>query len=203
MKKIALASAAMGGVALIAFGASGTFASFQDVETGTATASAGSMNLAIGEGQRTGTIPALGLNPGQSTTVAYWITNTGTTAGTLTADLSATDEERGCQEPEKEAGDTTTCDWATGGEFSQFATVQFLDAAADTPETCAVATTGTVLSPAVRLRDAATAPAQLVGSLGANSGNCYVVAIGLPVGASNLVQGDVSEIKVDVTLKQA
>ena len=33
MKKIAIGAAAMGGAALIAFGASGTFASFNDVQS--------------------------------------------------------------------------------------------------------------------------------------------------------------------------
>jgi predicted ribosomally synthesized peptide with SipW-like signal peptide len=204
MKKIALASAAMGGAALLAFGASGTFAAFQDTEQGTASASAGTMDLAVGNGQVTGTIPSLGLNPGQKTTVSYWITNTGTTAGDLAADLTVTDEERGCQEPEKEAGDTT-CDWATNGEFSRFATVQFLDAAADTPAKCATATTGEAVLglPALGLGFAAGAADDIhVGSLAAGAGNCYVVAIELPRTATNVVQGDVSGIKVDVTLTQ-
>jgi predicted ribosomally synthesized peptide with SipW-like signal peptide len=201
MKKIALASAAMGGAALLAFGASGTFAAFQDTEQGTASASAGTMDLAVGAGQLTGTIPSLGLNPGQGTTVAYWVTNTGTTDGTLAADLSVTDEERGCQEPEKELLDKT-CDWATGGEFSQFATVQFLDAAANTPASCAQATTGAEVAPKLPLNVVAGAGAARVGALAAGAGNCYVVAIELPGDATNVVQGDVSAIKVDVTLTQ-
>jgi predicted ribosomally synthesized peptide with SipW-like signal peptide len=201
MKKIALASAAMGGAALLAFGASGTFAAFTDAEQGTASASAGTMDLAVGAGQLTGKISSLGLNPGQGTTVSYWITNTGTTAGALTADLSVTDEERGCQEPEKELLDTT-CDWSTGGEFSQFATVQFLDAAANTRETCAQAATGDDVTPKLVLKSVADAGAAPVDELAAGTGNCYVVVIDLPRTATNVVQGDVSGIKVDITLTQ-
>lgn len=201
MKKIALASAAMGGAALIAFGANGTFAAFTDVEQGTASASAGTMDLTIGGGKQTGDISTLGMNPGQTTTVSYWVSNTGTTAGTLTADLSVSDEERNCTEPEKGSGDKS-CGWETGGEFSSFATVQFQKAAATTPETCAEAESGQRIAPAVSLKRAANAGATPVGSLGANAGNCFVVVVELPGTADNTVQGDVSNIKVDLTLTQ-
>src|SRR3712207_5216458 len=91
----------MGGTALIAFGASGTFAAFTDTETGTGAAGAGTMDLAIGQGVVTGALPAMSLNPGQSTTVAYWMNNTGTTNGTLSADLTITEDyERNCTDAE-------------------------------------------------------------------------------------------------------
>jgi hypothetical protein len=202
LKKIALASAAMGGAALIAFGASGTFASFIDTEAATGSAGAGTMDLTVGGGTLTSPTSALSLNPGGKTTLSYWVNNAGTVAGTLTADLSVTDEERGCLEPEQADGDTD-CDWAEGGEFSEFANVQFFDAQASTPETCAQAVTGAALTPMMGLRALAATSAAPVGALAAGAGNCYVVAIELPNDARNKVQGDVSQIKVDLTLTQA
>jgi len=210
VKKIALAAAAMGGTALIAFGASGTFAAFTDTETGTGAAGAGTMDLAIGQGVVTGALPAMSLNPGQSTTVAYWMNNTGTTNGTLSADLTITeDAERDCTDAEyKTVGNQladTSCGWNGEGELADVAQVQFLDATESTPEACKAATDGdAVLNMGlISLTDAAAVPALGVGNLAANTGNCIVLKVAVPDSAGNNVQSDTMAFKVDVTLTQA
>ena len=211
MKKIAIAAAAMGGTALIAFGASGTFAAFQDSETSTATASGGTMDLTVGGATQSGSVSPLGLNPGQTSTLSYWVNNAGTVNGALTADLTVTaDEERGCQDAETkattdQAADSSCTDWGLGGEFSQFATVQFLDSSAADAAACKSSMTGTPVlgMGAVTLKDAAAAPAGIaVGSLAANQGNCIVLKVELPPTAGNVVQSDAASFKVDVTLAQ-
>ena len=204
MKKIALASAAMGGVALIAFGASGTFASFTDTEAVTASAGAGTLDLTVGSGPVATATAAMALTPGHSTTQSYWVNNAGTVAGTLSADLSiVADDENLCAEPETESGDTS-CGWATGGEFSRFATVQFFQPAAATADAaaCESAKPGTAIAPAVTLAAAAAAGQANVFQLGGGTGACVVVQVALPANVTNVVQGDTARFKADLTLQQ-
>jgi predicted ribosomally synthesized peptide with SipW-like signal peptide len=204
MKKIALASAAMGGVALFAFGASGTFASFTDSEVATATAKAGSMDLKVGGATATSGASLDGLNPGDSTTVSYWINNAGTVAGDLSAKLTVTDAENGCTDPESKTSGENCSQWTTGGELSQFATVQFLDATAADDEACKKATNGAAvlgMQPVV-LKDAVVASQIPVGALAKNEGNCVVLKITVPDTAGNIVQGDTADVKMDITLAQ-
>jgi predicted ribosomally synthesized peptide with SipW-like signal peptide len=202
MKKIALASAAMGGVALFAFGASGTFASFTDTEAVTGSAGAGSLDLTVGSGPVATATAAMALTPGQSTTQSYWVNNAGTVAGTLSADLSiVSDAENNCTDPENESGDTT-CGWGTNGEFSKFATVQFETASATTADACKTATFGTAVAPAVALKTAADAGPANVFPINGGTGKCVVFKLTLPETASNVVQGDTAQFKADLTLTQ-
>jgi hypothetical protein len=203
VKKIAIAAAAMGGTALIAFGASGTFAAFTDSEQATAAAGAGTLDLQVGGGTVSGDVEAFNLNPNESTTISYWVNNVGTVAGNLAAKLKVVqDAENGCNDPEREADDSCT-EWSSGGEFSSFATVQFLDSDAANAVACEDATTGTPVlgMSAVRLQDA-EAGLLRVGSLEKNAGNCVVLEVKLPDTATNAVQGDTAQVQLDITLTQ-
>ncbi|MGY1744887.1 TasA family protein [Blastococcus sp. SYSU D00695] len=208
MKKIAIASAAMGGAALIAFGASGTFASFTDTENRAGNAGAGTMDLTLG-GSESATITGLGLNPGDTATYGYWVNNAGTTNATLLADLTILgDEDRNCSEAEREpiqgvyAGDAT-CDWGTNGEFSATAQVQFFENTTATEATCATQTGGTAIGPATTLKQSAAANAQALGAVGKDSGRCIVLRVSLPGNATNAVMGDVTTFTFTATLNQA
>jgi predicted ribosomally synthesized peptide with SipW-like signal peptide len=203
LKKIALASAAMGGVALIAFGASGTFASFTDTEAVTGSAGAGTMDLTVTSGPVATATAAMALNPGQSTTQSYWVNNAGTVAGTLSADLSiVSDDENLCTEPESESGDQG-CGWASGGEFSRFATVQFFAVpSAKDADACKAATPGGAIAPAVTLATAAAAGQVNVFQIDGGAGACVLVEVALPGNVTNVVQGDTAQFKADLTLKQ-
>ncbi|MGY1642586.1 hypothetical protein ACI782_15875 [Geodermatophilus sp. SYSU D00703] len=211
MKKIAIAAAAMGGTALIAFGASGTFAALTDTETGArATAGAGTLDLTVGGGVAASSANALSLNPGQSVTLPYWVENSGTVPGKLLGGLQVTNEDRGCEEPEKTAAANytpdTSCDWGTGGEFSQFATAEFFTASADNAEACEAATGGTkfgTATPTIDQAVQATAAGVLeFGSLAGDAGKCIVLKVTLPTNVTNVVQGDVAQITFTGTLEQ-
>jgi hypothetical protein len=205
MKKIALAAAAMGGTALIAFGASGTFAAFSDTEQATATAGAGTLDLAVAGGQVATAPAAVSLSPGQSTQLAYWVNNVGSVGGTLTAGVSLLENaENNCSEPETESGDTT-CGWATGGEFAENVVVRFLKAGATDEAACRTATGGTEISgaPAGTLLAAEKALPFDVFEIQGESGKCLVVNVSLPVNAdNNEVQGDTARFRTDLTLTQ-
>ena len=77
MKKIIIASAAMGGAALIAFGTSGTFASYQDTSQVKSSLAAGSIVLNVAGAQENANLNVTGLKPGTTTPLhyAYWIQN--------------------------------------------------------------------------------------------------------------------------------
>jgi hypothetical protein len=204
VKKIALAAAAMGGTALIAFGASGTFAAFSDTEQAFATAGAGTLDLAVAGGQVATAPAAVSLSPGQSTQLAYWVNNVGTVGGALKADLSVLENaENNCSEPETESGDTT-CGWATGGEFAANAIVRFLEASAPDEAACRAATTGTTIlaAPAGTLLAAQSALPFDVFAVDGESGKCLVVNVSVPVTAGNNVQGDTAKFQVDLSLTQ-
>ncbi|MGY1663360.1 TasA family protein [Geodermatophilus sp. SYSU D00705] len=208
MKKIALAAAAMGGTALIAFGASGTFAAFTDAEQTKTSSGAGTLDLTLNSGAVVGAPKPLALAPGESTTQAFWVNNAGTVAGALTAALTINqDAERGCQEPETTAvtgftPDNTCDEWWSGGEFSKYAQVQFLDSEANTAADCATSTTGAESwGRAVTLKDAAVAPAP-IGDLAGGAGNCIVLKVTLPGNVGNDVQSDTAEIGFAATLAQ-
>jgi predicted ribosomally synthesized peptide with SipW-like signal peptide len=201
LKKIALASAAMGGVALIAFGASGTFAAFQDTEQISASAGAGTLDLVLNGAPVAGAANALKLNPGQSTTQAFWIANPGTLAGTVSADAVVLENaENGCTEPEALL-DGTCDEGAINGDFTRVATAEVLINGATTEAACATATTGTALFP-VRTIDQWVAQPAVVGPMAAGAKACVVVKIMLPQGSDNSVQGDTADFRVDFTLKQ-
>jgi predicted ribosomally synthesized peptide with SipW-like signal peptide len=204
MKKIALASAAMGGVALFAFGASGTFASFTDSEEVTATAQAGTMDLQVGGKEAVRTADLGTLNPGETKTVSYWIHNEGSVAGTLLAGLAVTDAEWGCTGPEGQVAGEVCTDWETGGEFSKYATVQIFDAVATDETACKTAVGGTPLLGATSksLKDQMFSQKITFGALAAETDKCVVLKVDLP-DVGNDVQGDSATIKLAMNLRQA
>lgn len=204
MKKIALAAAAMGGTALIAFGASGTFAAFSDTEQFETSAGAGTLDLVLEKGAVQGAAKPLALNPGQATTQAFWISNAGNLAGKITAEAVVLENaENGCTEPE--ALVDGTCDAGKiNGDFTKFATAEVLmNAAAKNATDCAAATTGTSIPGfPVRTIDAWVAQPGEVGPMPANAKACIVVKIALPGTADNSVQGDTAKFRVDFALQQ-
>jgi hypothetical protein len=161
-------------------------------------------------GGPTGTTSAdLGtLNPGGSKTVSYWISNVGDVAGVVSARLAVTDAENGCTDAESKLKAPAADDcsqWTTGGEFSKYATVQFLEASAANSVACASATDGNpVLGMApVGLQAAQTGQIR-VDDLTANENKCVVLKVVLPKDkAGNDVQGDTAEIKMNINLAQA
>jgi hypothetical protein len=197
MKKIALASAAMGGAALIAFGASGTFASFSDTATLSGqTAGADTFELAVGGGVVSTDQAELSLAPGESARYAYSIKNDSTLPGLLTATVNVQDVENGRNDPEKAAGDTND----GTGEFSTFARVQ---AAYDA---------GCNGTPDTKLSSAPVAIAALSETVSAGFKNwtftagtthCVILDVSLPDNEKiNQVQGDDMIFSLGFTLTQ-
>ena len=203
MKKIALASAAMGGAALLAFGASGTFAAFQDTEQATAFAGAGTLDLTVKGGSVAPPVISMALNPGQSTAHAYWLTNAGSLAGVLDVTTAILENaENGCTVPEAVLDKTCTLG-ASDGDFSGLATAQFLINKAVDEAACRVATTGAgiVGLPARTLDEWAANPARLV-RMNPGTSTCMVVQVTLPAAVGNVVQGDTAKFRTDLTLTQ-
>ncbi|MGY1688046.1 TasA family protein [Geodermatophilus sp. SYSU D00867] len=200
MKKIALAAAAMGGAALVAFGAGGTFAAFQDSEQATSAAGAGTLDLVL-DAAPTQTAPKpLALNPGQSTTQAFWIANTGSLPGMLSADaVVQQNAENDCTEPERQVDGS--CGTTTGGEFTSLAQATLLYNAAGTAEACKAATTGTPIAPS-RSIDSWVADPAVVTEVAAGAKACVLVQVTLPPTAGNVVQGDTAEYRIDFSLVQ-
>jgi predicted ribosomally synthesized peptide with SipW-like signal peptide len=206
MKKIALASAAMGGVALFAFGASGTFASLTDTEQiQNLEAKASTMDLEVGTTASSPTA-ALKFTPGEpSQKFAYFVNNTGDVAGSLFADLVLTgNAENECTEPE--VGVDGSCDPANdawSGELaSELTTRAFRPVIVDSAEDCDVTKVGTAFDQARSLRMAADASAVEIADLGNTRGLCFVYEFALPDGASNAVQSDSAKFRIDLNLKQ-
>jgi len=204
VKKIVLISAAMGGAALVAFGASGTFANFNATTTlGDQSAAAGTFDLTVDGGHVATASEALKLVPDHSTQFAYWVNNASDILGTLSADLVIKqDAENGCSGSEQQAGDNSCDGWTTGGEFSKSAMVRFLKNSAANADACKAQTTGTEIAPAVLLKTAADAPAVPVFDIAGGKGACVVVDVNLPKSVTNVVQSDSTTFNVDLTLTQ-
>lgn len=205
MKKIAIASAAMGGAALIAFGASGTFAAFSDTENLRGEAGAATVDLTVGNTVLPASNLALNMVPGADTLYfPYFVKNTGDLKGYLGAQFDLTDYENSCSGDEFEAGDT--CGAANDpGEFSRAATYDLYYTPGGTAAEC----TGTVANRIEYFADRSipagaptslTVPAEL--PLTSGSGLCIVVGITLPENVSNRVQGDSAALDVELRLEQ-
>lgn len=202
MKKLAIASAAMGGAALVAFGASGTFAAFTDADQVTSTAGAGTLVLDATSRSATAPAEALDLNPGESASYAYWVKNAGTLPGTLDVAATVTDLEGGCASESELAADPT-CDAANDrGEFSSAASLTVASApSVQSAEACTI--TATQASPVtLPLKNAnggtiKDVPAQ------PNQAACFILTIKLPKAETgNAVQGDQASLAVDFVLEQ-
>jgi predicted ribosomally synthesized peptide with SipW-like signal peptide len=197
MKKIALAAAAMGGTALLVYGASGTFAAFSDSETISGQrAGADTFLLEVGGGVVNTGNAHLALAPGESAQYAYEVTNDSDLPGLLSATVAIEDVENGRNAPERAAGDTND----STGEFSTFARVlpaydQNCDGVGDQELTTAP----------IAFADLATTVSDRFGAwtFAANSTHCVVLDVTLPdVPDINQVQGDDMIFSLGFTLTQ-
>ncbi|MGY1667944.1 TasA family protein [Geodermatophilus sp. SYSU D00696] len=202
MKKIALASAAMGGAALLAFGASGTFAAFQDSSTQTAGAGAGTLTIGVG---RPASAPAQAGNlaPGESVVVPLYVKNTGNDiSGTLGASIEGiVDQENGCYGPEIAAEDG--CQAADDeGEFS--AAADYAVALSGASETaCNASATPNGWGWIPFQEDDGLLPTASPLSLDPGKGACLLLRITLDEErAGNDVQSDVMSFTAKLTLEQ-
>ncbi len=203
MKKIVIASAAMGGAALIAFGASGTFAAFSDGGTTSGSAGAGTLTLSAAKTITTDAT-ALGLAPGETTQLAFPVRNGGTLDGTFTATARVTDATDRCNSATEESEDD--CEGRQAGDFSTAASVtayQFAVADAAACTSTATPPAGSALVGGITLR-------QLSGqgvhsqTLAGGATTCFVVEVTLPDSGTrnNVVQGDSASLAIDLTLDQ-
>jgi hypothetical protein len=206
VKKIVIAAAAMGGAALVAFGASGTFAAFSDSSTQSLAAGAGSLRLNI-DRPATAPVEAGNLNPGQSVVVPFYVQNIGNNiTGKVGVKLTkVVDNENSCStvsERSAEAAAGGNCDSATDpGEFSKAATYAIAASNADAAGCKANAIVAGSYLP-FGLTDG-LAPANSPVVLKAGDGQCVLVKITLPGTVGNNVQGDSMSFDALVTLEQS
>jgi hypothetical protein len=204
MKKIALASAAMGGVALFAFGASGTFASLSDSNTQNLTARAGTLALGI---DRPATMPtaAGNLAPGDSVVVPFYAKNTGSgVTGKVGVALdNRVNNENGCSSVSERTAENGACDTPGDlGEFSQAATYEVALSGASEANCITAGASSVGTYHRFTLTDG-LAPAQSPITLTSGQGQCVVLKITLPKeSAGNAVQGDSLSFDAVVTLQQ-
>jgi|1186.fasta_scaffold60337_1 hypothetical protein len=204
MKKIVIGAAAMGGAALIAFGASGTFAAVSDTSTQNLSAGAGTLTVGI---DRPATAPASAGNlaPGGSVVVPFFVKNTGNNVtGRVGVALGGVkNQENSCSSVSERTAENGACDKGDDtGEFSSFATYRVAasgasqyqcnaDAVTSLPEQAWVPFT---LASGMRPSDS---PIKLT----PGSGQCVLVEIKLPTTADNKVQGDSMSFDAVVTLE--
>jgi hypothetical protein len=206
VKKIVIAAAAMGGAALVAFGASGTFAAFTSQQEITASAGAGTVVLDMTKGVGSAGAQVSDLKPGDLTPTryAYWVQNSGTLAATISAAVTVVDNENGCVGPEEGLDNTCDSTKTNQGEFSYFAQVQGFVTGATTATACkATDTERTSVAGPMSLNDAAKAAKLLAQPVGANQGACVVVDLTLPDNPNiNLAQSDSADLTATFTLTQ-
>ncbi|WP_409329281.1 TasA family protein [Trujillonella humicola] len=199
MKKIAIASAAMGGVALIAFGAGGTFAAFSDTAETSGEVGAGTLVLSTTEEIST-QARNLELAPGQSTLLAFPVQNGGNLPGVLTAVAAIQDAPDACDS----ASEAGSCG-GLEGDFSRLATVSAYQRPVNSAVDCTPTvnlTSATLLAGDVPL--AALDGERVTGQrLSAGQVTCFVLRVSLDQNVGNEVQGDSATLTVDLTLDQA
>jgi predicted ribosomally synthesized peptide with SipW-like signal peptide len=204
LKKIALASAAMGGAALLAFGASGTFAAFQDTASLTNEAGAGTLVLDARNPSVTAPVDALSLKPGEKARFAYYVQNDGDLAGTVDADfLNVVNNENECVGPETDPGVDADCG-ATEGEFTTAATVAgYLIPNVTGASQCTIAAAdGRTANSTMTFAQADAFNALKNVPVAAGQATCVVLEVALG-NAGNDVQSDSASFDVRLTLKQA
>ena len=205
MKKIALASAAMGGAALIAFGASGTFAALSDSNTQTLSAGAGTLSVGI---DRPATLPAQAGNlaPGDKVIVPFYVKNTGqNVAGKVGVALkNLVNNENGCSSISERTAETAKCDAAGDvGEFGGAATYR-VGVSKASGAACDANATPDEIGYIPFALDAGLTPAASPVLLAAGGSTCVLVEIALPkTTTGNNVQGDSMRFDAVVTLEQA
>lgn len=204
MKKIALASAAMGGVALIAFGASGTFASFTDTGNLTSEAGAGTLVLNASSPSATARVDAMSLRPGESAKYAYFIKNAGNLPGTVDLSVAVTDAADTCNTQSERDVDSDCA--SAPGDFSRLATasVAYIGGVTKAADCTITAGPAAWTSPSGQLGQANGVRVDAY-PLAAGASGCVVLTVKLPDTqsiADNAVQGDSASANVKVTLNQ-
>jgi hypothetical protein len=205
MKKIVIGAAAMGGAALIAFGASGTFAALSDTSTETLSAGAGTLTVGV-DHPASAPAQAGNLAPGDNVVVPFFVKNNGNNVtGKVGVALSAVkDQENSCSsvsERTAEGAAAGNCDAAGDpGEFSKFATYRVAASAASQYQCNADATPNQLgwvpFASATELKPSAS-PITLT----PGAGQCVLVEITLSKDADNTVQGDSMAFDAVVTLQ--
>ncbi|MGY1772053.1 TasA family protein [Blastococcus sp. SYSU D00813] len=200
MKKIAIASAAMGGAALIAFGASGTFASFTDEAVTTGSAGAGTLVITASESIQTDA-QSVELAPGETTRLSFPVENGGSIDGSLSAVGSVDEAPDGC-ESASERNLPGGC--AGDGQFSTTADVAVYLVEVERAAECGADTSVAGL----QNRTAGWKMSQLNGAgvpdypLAAGDVLCYIIDVSLDDEVGNVVQGDEATLSVELTLEQ-
>jgi hypothetical protein len=205
VKKLIIVSAAMGGAALIAFGASGTFAAFNDTGNITSAAGAGTLVLTADAPDVTAPSTALHLQPGESASFAYFVKNAGDMDGFLGASVTVTDQENGCSGSEVSA-DAGCVSPADTGEFSKTATIKASYINSNKKSDC---TTVNPAAHALPVPEGTTLSQANVGTLvpaivpvDHGQGGCVVLTVALPLSATNAVQGDKAQLTKTIDLEQ-
>lgn len=208
MKKIVLASAAMGGAALVAFGAAGTFAAYSDrQDVVSQEASAGTLLVEVG-GNVSAPAQAQDLAPGETAVFSYFVENAGTgVTGHLGGSIvDVVDYEDGCTDPERRAFDPCSNGPDAGELSGQLQANYYFIPTAYTADQCAAITQaptsgGVFLG---TLKDNPSSPAG-PGSTELKPGDkaCFVLGLTLPDRPdNNLVQSDNVSFSVRFDLVQ-
>jgi Camelysin metallo-endopeptidase len=200
MKKLVIGATAMGGAALIAFGASGTFAAVSDTSTENLSAGAGTLTVGI---DRPATAPASAGNlaPGGSVVVPFFVKNTGNNVtGKVGVALGGVkNQENSCSSVSERTAENGACDtWDDTGEFSSFATYRVAASAASQYQCNATATPSAWVPFTLA---SGMLPSASPITLTPGSGQCVLVEITLPKTADNKVQGDSMSFDAVVTLE--
>jgi Camelysin metallo-endopeptidase len=207
VKKIVIASAAMGGAALIAFGASGTFAELTDSTTKNVSAGASTLSLWVGHDASV-SAQAGHLAPGDSVVLPYYVKNAGSTnvAANLGVQLTnLVNKENGCSSASEKTADSS-CDGTdqNSGDFGSVA-VYKVGVASASEQDCPAATTANAVGflPFTSANDLGIRPEDTHIKLAANVGVCVLLQVSLPESATDAVQGDSMSFDATLTLKQA
>ncbi len=204
MKKIVLASAAMGGAALVAFGASGTFAAFSDSQTRESDPVAtGTLLLEAGDVIDSSAFDASNLAPGQSVTYTSYVQNAGTLPGRLTNvfELSEDRELPGCNDNEAAVDATCGTSGISDGELAEASQMTVYYGVVSDASVCdAGARPGSELT---------RVPRSINGSqlyvnqtLAPGQGFCTVYVISIPATAGNEIQSDNLRFRAKYQLDQ-
>ncbi|MGY1707634.1 hypothetical protein ACI79C_23985 [Geodermatophilus sp. SYSU D00697] len=205
MKKIAIAAAAAGGTALIAFGASGTFAALNDTEGFSGRAGAATLDLTAGAAATPTDAVALNMAPGDNNTVyfPYFVQNVGDLNGFLGATINLTDAENSCSGNEWDVD--KDCGQANGkGEFSKSAryAVSYTEGGSATDCKAQPGAVPVINDFAIPAGAPTSVSVPAVVPVAKDYSICVVVGVSLPKTAGNEVQGDSAELAVELRLEQ-
>ncbi|MGY1672651.1 TasA family protein [Geodermatophilus sp. SYSU D00710] len=200
MKKIALASAAMGGAALLAFGASGTFAALSDTTTqDVGTVAAGSVVVNTWD-KTSADMASAPLTPGQSVVRSYYVQNGGSVAGKPSAQvLNVTSVEDGCTSNSERAIDD--CATSSEGDLAAQVVVSYATFA-PTGTDCVVPSHPEYVTLGA-LTEIVGKPASDRSTLAAQQARCVAFKLTFESGGSdNKAQGDSFKAQVQFGLEQ-